>query len=138
MTVINASRMSNRRVLQTLRLRLCDMGKLPAIVREVKELLLSHEALDPRQHRLVFFREVGPYSLDLWVSCFTKSVFLTDYLTAQQEVLFGVDQILVRQRRTAQTPRRAAAEPPPPPPSPTTPALGHHHRPRQPRQPPQP
>ncbi|EOD39000.1 hypothetical protein EMIHUDRAFT_54411, partial [Emiliania huxleyi CCMP1516] len=94
MVIINASRMSNRRILQTLKLRMSDSAKVPAIVSEIKELLLAHEQLDPRQHRLVFFREIGPYSLDVWLSCFTKSVFLTDYLATQQELLVAIERIL--------------------------------------------
>lgn len=96
MTVTNASRMTNRRILQTLRLRLRDISKLPEIVAEVRSAILSRDDLDPRQHRLVFFREVGEYSVDIWLSCFTRSVFLTDYLSTQQEILFEVDQIVRR------------------------------------------
>ena len=93
-SLINASRMSNRRMLHTLRLRLTDISAVPAIVSEIREVLLAHKALDPRQHRLVFFRSVGEYSVDIWLSCFTRSVFLTDFLQAQQEILYTIDTIL--------------------------------------------
>ncbi len=96
MSIINASRMTNRRILQTLRLRLQDMSKVPAVVSELRETLLANEALDPRQHRLVFFRDVGEYSVDIWLSCFTRSVFLADYLAAQQDILCEVDRILAK------------------------------------------
>mmetsp|Transcript_12174 Transcript_12174/g.30278 ORF Transcript_12174/g.30278 Transcript_12174/m.30278 type:complete len:830 (+) Transcript_12174:28-2517(+) len=94
MVIINASRMSNRRILQTLRLRLQDLRALPDIVREIRLVLLANEEIDARQHRLVFFREVGQYSVDVWVSCFTRSVFLADWLSTQQDLLFQIGKIL--------------------------------------------
>ena len=129
--VINASRMSNRRVLQTLRLRLRDYGKIPIIVRDIRKVLVASDAFDPKQHRLVFFREVGPYSLDIWVSCFTRSVYFADYLDAQQSLLVQIGEIvashgasfantLVREQHVVE-PRRAA---PPRPPAARPPMAG--------------
>jgi len=38
--------------------RLGDISPLPEIVKDIRELLFANADLDPRQHRLVFFREV--------------------------------------------------------------------------------
>jgi len=91
MKVINASRMSNRRIVQTLRLRLQDASKIPAIVRDIRQLIVSHAKVDRRLHRLVYFNQVGSYSLDIWLSCYTSQA---DFLSAQQEILFGINAIV--------------------------------------------
>ena len=94
MMIINASRMSNRRILHTLRVRLQDRARLPAIIGDIKAALMANTNLDPRQHRLIYWRSVGEYSLDLWLSCFTRSVYLVDFLNVQQDLLFEIDRIL--------------------------------------------
>ena len=94
MVIINASRMSNRRILHTLRLRLQDRARLPVIIGEIKAALMANPNLDIRQHRLVYWRSIGEYSLDLWLSCFTRSVYLVDFLNVQQDILFEIDSIL--------------------------------------------
>lgn len=84
MEVINASRMTNRRILWQPKVRLNDMAVMPQIVSEMREALLANPELDPAQHRFVFLRGVSELSLDLWISCHTRSVFLEDFLRINQ------------------------------------------------------
>lgn len=85
--VENGSRMANRRILHTLHLRHEDMPVLPQIIKDVEKLLMTHPELDPRQHRLAYIDSFDEFSVKLWLSCYTKSVFLYDFRRVQQDVL---------------------------------------------------
>lgn len=85
--VENGSRMDNRRILHTFHLRHEDMPVVPTIIAAMETLLNTHQELDPRQHRLVYVDSFGEYSVKIWLSCYTKSVFLYDYRRVQQEIL---------------------------------------------------
>ena len=92
--VENGSRMANRRILHTLRLRHEDVPVLPKIVAELTKMLMSHTELDPRQHRMAYVDGFGEYSVMIWLSCYTKSVFLYDFRRVQQEILLKAHDII--------------------------------------------
>lgn len=92
--VENGSRMDNRRILHTLHLRHEDMPVVPTIVAAMEQLLMTHQELDPRQHRLAYVDSFGDYSVKIWLSCYTKSVFLYDYRRVQQDVLIKCHNII--------------------------------------------
>lgn len=92
--VENGSRMDNRRILHTLHVRHEDMPAVPNIVATMENLLMSHQELDPRQHRLVYIDSFGEYSVKIWLSCYTKSVFLYDYRRVQQDILLRCYEIV--------------------------------------------
>jgi len=64
------------------------------IIRDIQTLLDGHPELDPKQHRMVWFDGFGEYSVNLWLSCYTKTVFLSEYRRVQQEILFAVYDII--------------------------------------------
>lgn len=92
--VENGSRMANRRILHTLDLRLEDIPVLPQIVADLTKMLMSHSELDPRQHRMAYVDGFGAFSAQVWLSCYTKSVFLYDFRRVQQEVLLDAHEII--------------------------------------------
>lgn len=90
----NASRMSNRRIQHLLNIRLEDIPALQAIVSDIVEMLDTHPELDTRQHRLAFVDGFSDYSAQIWLSCYTKSVFAYDFRRVQQEILLGAHSII--------------------------------------------
>lgn len=92
--VENGSRMDNRRIVHTLHLRLEDIPVAPTIVSKMEAYLNNHPALDPKQHRLVYIDSFDDYSVQIWFSCYTKSVFLYDFKEAQQEILLRFHDII--------------------------------------------
>lgn len=92
--VENGSRMDNRRILHTLHLRHEDVPVVQSIVAEVQALLMNHSELDPRQHRLAYVDSFDEYSVKVWVSCYTKSVFLYDFRRVQQGILLKCHEII--------------------------------------------
>lgn len=92
--VENGSRMDNRRIVHTLHIRLEDIPVASTIVSQMEAVLMSHPALDPKQHRLVYVDSYDDYSMQLWFSCYTKSVFLYDFRDVQQELLLKFYEII--------------------------------------------
>ena len=83
----NPSRMTNRRIVHTVHVRIEDMPVVHDIIREIQSFLMSHPGLDPKQHRLVYVDGFDEFSVKLWISCYTKSVFLYDFRGIQQQIL---------------------------------------------------
>eukprot|EP00178_Gracilaria_changii_P004168 TRINITY_DN164_c0_g1_i13.p1 TRINITY_DN164_c0_g1~~TRINITY_DN164_c0_g1_i13.p1 ORF type:complete len:1045 (-),score=209.00 TRINITY_DN164_c0_g1_i13:17809-20943(-) len=92
--VENGSRMDNRRIVHTLHLRHEDMPVVLSIVTQIENLLMSHPELDPRQHRLAYVDSFDEFSVKLWFSCYTKSVFLYDFRRVQQDLLVKCHEII--------------------------------------------
>mmetsp|Transcript_8214 Transcript_8214/g.24942 ORF Transcript_8214/g.24942 Transcript_8214/m.24942 type:complete len:458 (+) Transcript_8214:1-1374(+) len=100
MNVQNNSRMTHRRIIYDLPLRLRDIPKIPQIVRDMQEMVNSHEDIDPVQHRLVRWRGLGEYSAHVWLSCYThptmEGIRLGSYTAVQQSVLERTSQIIYK------------------------------------------
>ena len=94
--VENPSRMSHRRIHETIGVRYDDIGKLPAIVEEVKAMLLAHEEIDQDQTMIVNFNSFAPSSLDFFVYTFTRTTNWIKYHEVKQDVLFRVSEIITR------------------------------------------
>ncbi|HKJ09945.1 MAG TPA: mechanosensitive ion channel family protein [Gammaproteobacteria bacterium] len=94
--VENPSRMSHRRIYETVGLRYDDAGRVEAIVADVKDLLMSHPDIDQAQTLMVNFNAFGPSSLDFFVYCFTRTTVWTEYHEVKQDVLFKIQNIIAR------------------------------------------
>eukprot|EP00871_Galdieria_phlegrea_P005394 jgi/Galph1/5856/GphlegSOOS_G4440.1 len=94
LVVENPSRMTNRRIKHTIGLAMEDMCVIKNIIRDIQTLLDLHPELDPKQHRMVWFDGFGEYSVNIWLSCYTKTVFLGEFRRVQQEILFSVYNII--------------------------------------------
>lgn len=94
--VENPSRMSHRRIKETIGLRYQDIGQIAAIVAEVKAMLQNHPEIDTRQTLIVNFNTFGPSALDFFIYTFTKTVDWTYYHTVKQDVLLKVAVIIAQ------------------------------------------
>mmetsp|Transcript_19250 Transcript_19250/g.77107 ORF Transcript_19250/g.77107 Transcript_19250/m.77107 type:complete len:594 (+) Transcript_19250:1484-3265(+) len=90
----NPSRMTNRRIKHEIHIRLEDMPMAKDIVTSIKSMLDESPELDPRQHRLAFIDRFDQHSIVIWVSCYSKTVFLSEYRKVQQEVLLRINDII--------------------------------------------
>ncbi len=93
-TVENPSRMSNRRIYETIGVRYDDVAVLPAIVRDVEDMLRNHAAIDTSRTLMVNFVTFGPSSLDFFVYTFTKTVVWEEFHAIKQEILFRIAEII--------------------------------------------
>ncbi|MDX1824735.1 MAG: mechanosensitive ion channel family protein, partial [Thiohalomonadales bacterium] len=94
--VENPSRMSHRRIYETIGVRYDDVDKLPAIVEEVKAMLLAHEDIDQDQTMIVNFNSFAPSSLDFFIYTFTRTTKWIKYHEVKQDVLFRISEIITR------------------------------------------
>ncbi|MFZ9022167.1 MAG: mechanosensitive ion channel family protein [Litorivicinaceae bacterium] len=85
--VENPSRMSHRRIYETIGVRYDDAAQIRAIVERVKAMLEMHPDIDASQTLMVNFNQFGPSSLDFFLYCFTKTTVWTDYHRVKENVL---------------------------------------------------
>tara|TARA_R110001592_G_scaffold138511_6_gene357817 strand:- start:31022 stop:32164 length:1143 start_codon:yes stop_codon:yes gene_type:complete len=89
-SVQNPSRMSHRRIFETMGVRYCDANQLPAIIEQVKAMLMDHPEIDNTQTMIVNFTSFGQSSLDFFIYTFTKTVDWIKYQEVKQDVLLKV------------------------------------------------
>lgn len=92
--VENPSRMSHRRIYETLGLRYDDMNKVGAIVADVKTMLKSHPEIDTNQALIVNFNSFAASSLDFFVYTMTKTTDWFKYHEVKQDVLLQIATIV--------------------------------------------
>lgn len=95
--VENPSRMSHRRIFETIGIRYDDAAQLKAIVANVEAMLKEHPEIDSDQTLMVYFNAFGASSLDFFIYCFTKTTVWTEYHRVKQDVLFQVYDLISQQ-----------------------------------------
>ncbi|NKN80826.1 mechanosensitive ion channel family protein, partial [Weissella cibaria] len=78
-SVENPSRMTHRRIYETIGLRYDDAAKVKPVVEAVREMLRNHPDIDSSQTLIVNFNAFGPSSLDFFVYCFTHTTNWIEY-----------------------------------------------------------
>ena len=94
--VENPSRMSHRRIHETLGIRYEDSGKMAAIIDDVTAMLRAHPEIDERQTMIVNFDECGESSLNFFVYTFTHSVEWVRFHEIKQDVLLKILGVIER------------------------------------------
>ena len=92
--VQNPSRMSHRRIYETIGLRYEDAGLVADIIAQVKEMLLNHDEIDSSQTLIVNFNAYSSSSLDFFIYTFTKTTDWIHYHNVKQEVLLKILDII--------------------------------------------
>lgn len=92
--VENPSRMSHRRINETIGIRYDDAGKMAAIVDDVRAMLQTHPDIDETQTLIVNFNTFAPSSLDFFIYTFTKTTNWIEYHHVKQDVLLRVIGII--------------------------------------------
>jgi len=92
--VENPSRMSHRRIYETIGLRYDDIKQMDSIVEGVKAMLKSHEEIDQNQTMIVNFNAFNESSVDFFVYTFTKTTNWVHYHEVKQDVLLKISNII--------------------------------------------
>ena len=90
----NPSRMSHRRIYETMGIRYQDLSVLPLIIEDIKRMLISHGEIDTSQTMIVNFDRYGASSLDFFVYTFTVTTNWIRYHEVKQDVLFLISEIV--------------------------------------------
>jgi MscS family membrane protein len=92
--VENPTRMTNRRLKETIGIRYADLDKMDAIVADVKAMLQAHPEIDTNATLIVNFNAFSASSLDFFIYTFTKTVEWVYYHEVKQDVLLKVAAII--------------------------------------------
>jgi MscS family membrane protein len=92
----NPSRMSHRRIYETVGIRYDDVARMPAVTADVEAMLRSHPDIDTDQLIMVHFTRFGPSSLDFFVYCFTRTTVWTEFHRVKQDVLLRIEAVIAR------------------------------------------
>jgi len=90
----NPSRMSNRRIKETIGLRYEDASKMGAIVADVKAMLQQHEEIDSSQTLIVNLNSYAASSLDFFIYTFTKTTNWIRFHEIKQDVMLKIIEIV--------------------------------------------
>ena len=94
--VENPSRMSHRRLKETIGLRYDDFAKIAVIVADIRQLLQVHPGIDTSQTLIVNFNLFGASSLNIMIYTFTKTTDWITFHAVKQEVLLQIGDIINR------------------------------------------
>ena len=93
--VVNPSRMSHRRIYETIGIRYDDVGKMDAIVNDVRAMLQEHPEIDSSQTLIVNFNQFAASSIDFFVYTFTRTTQWVRYHEVKHDVLLRISDIIV-------------------------------------------
>ena len=93
-SVENPSRMSHRRINETIGLRYDDLDRMEAITDKVREMLTAHPEIDEKQTLMVQFNAFNASSVDFFIYCMTHTVNWQHYHEVKQDVLLKIHEIV--------------------------------------------
>jgi len=95
-SVENPSRMSHRRIYETIGIRYDDVDKMPAIIVEVENMLRGHPEIDGSQTLMVNFNQFAASSIDFFIYTFTHTTDWVTFHRIKQDVLLKISDIISR------------------------------------------
>jgi len=93
-TVENPSRMTHRRINETIGVRYDDAQQVLGIVGAVESMLREHPDIDQTQTLMVYFNAFAPSSLDFFIYTFTRTTVWAEYHRVKQDVLLRIEAII--------------------------------------------
>jgi MscS family membrane protein len=118
--VENPSRMSHRRINETIGIRYDDLEHMPLIVQEVEALLRAHPEIDNDQTLMVNFNQFNASSVDFFIYALTQTTNWVRFHAIKQDILFQVSAVIARHgaeiafpTQTLHIPGAAASQPEP-------------------------
>jgi len=93
-TVENPSRMTNRRIYETLGIRYDDIKQTEKIINEVKAMLKIHPEIDTAQTMIVNLNTYSESSVDFFVYTFTKTTDWIKFHEIKQDILLKIANII--------------------------------------------
>ena len=89
-SVENPSRMSHRRIYETIGLRYDDLARMEAVTDEIREMLATHPEIDEKQTLMVQFDAFNASSVDFFIYCMTHTVNWQHYHEVKLVVLLKI------------------------------------------------
>ena len=92
--IVNATRMSNRRIQQNIGLRYDDAAQIPMIFAKIREMLATHPEIDQEMVTLVNLIGFESSSITFMIYTFTKTTLWAPYQLVQDDVLLKTEAII--------------------------------------------
>jgi len=96
-SVENPSRMTHRRIYETIGIRYDDAKHMNVITAAVKQMLFDHPEIDNTQTMIVNFNAFASSSLDFFVYTFTKTTDWIKFHEVKHDVLLKINDIIASQ-----------------------------------------
>lgn len=93
-SVENPSRMTHRRIHETIGVRYDDVAVVPAILADVRKYLNENPDIAQDQTLMVNFNQFGPSSMDFFIYTFTRTKVWTEFHEVKERVLLKVSDII--------------------------------------------
>lgn len=95
-SVENPSRMTHRRIKETIGVRYDDIASVPAILQDVRKYLDENPEIDQAQTLMVNLDEFGASSVNFFIYTFTRTTVWTEYHVVKEKVLLEISDIVER------------------------------------------
>lgn len=92
------SRMTNRRIKETIGIRYDDIAQVPAIITEVEAMFKAHKDIDRKEPLRVYFNYFNASSLDFNIYAFTKTIGKNKYQRVKQQILLEIADIITNNK----------------------------------------
>jgi len=92
--VENPSRMTNRRISETIGIRYADVAAMKKIVDDIRDMLKNHEEIEANETLIVNFLAFNASSLDIMVYAFTKTTQWVRFHEVKEDVLLKISGII--------------------------------------------
>jgi len=96
--VENPSRMSHRRIYETIGIRYDDIAHMQSITDAVRTMLVAHEGIDDKQTMIVHFNAFNASSCDFFVYTFTHTKDWIKFHEIKQDVLLKIADIIAEHK----------------------------------------
>ena len=93
-SVENPSRMTHRRIKETIGVRYDDMSKVPAILEDVRKYLTENPEIDQSVTLMVNLNEFGASSVNFFIYTFTRTTVWTEYHQVKEKVMLAISDIV--------------------------------------------
>ena len=92
--VENPSRMSHRRIKETIGVRYDDIARVPAILEDVRKYLNENPDIDESETLMVNLNEFGASSVNFFIYTFTRTTVWTEYHEVKEKVMLAISDIV--------------------------------------------
>ncbi|MEJ2516006.1 MAG: mechanosensitive ion channel family protein [Gammaproteobacteria bacterium] len=92
--VENPSRMTHRRIYETIGVRYDDMARLPGILDDIRTYLGDSDDIDQGQALMVNLNQFGPSSADFFIYAMTHTTVWAEYHQVKEKVLLRISEII--------------------------------------------
>ncbi len=93
--VVNNSRMTHRRIYETIGVSYADFSKLSELTGKIRAYAVQNRSIDSSEPLLVFFQNIGAYSLDILIDMYVYETHWEGYLQVREEVLKSIYAIIL-------------------------------------------